>query len=166
MYLYWSLRFMLKSAYSLEVIPSPALPGEASACKNSKAGPPLPFGKLRTPRDDSTNKRLRLLRVLDHFFAGLQPYVGFLPIPLPPGGSSPAPHLAFKIGGAHRIHFNFEKLLDGFSHLDFGGLRMHFKAQCPALILGGQALFGDDGALNHLVDIHSSIPCLDASRMP
>src|ERR1700730_9037651 len=101
---------------------------------------------------------LKIVRVLDHFFAGRQFYVSLFPVAAMPFGAAAAAKFAVKNSRAHSGDLHFKNLLNRFLDLRLGRGHGHFKHDCMLRLLHPETFLGDDGPANHVigVDIHRS----------
>src|SRR5215467_10051570 len=89
--------------------------------------------------------------ILRHLLAGLQPYICLFPVRTIAGKLAPAPLLALKVRGSHRIDLHFEDLLHRFLHLSFGGLRGDLEHQRALRLFRAQTLFRDHRLADDLI---------------
>src|SRR6266404_517612 len=105
---------------------------------------------------------LKIIRVLDHLFAGRQLYVRLLPVAPVTFRAAAAAKLSVKNSRAHPGNFHLENLLDRFLDLRLRRGHGHFKHHGMLRLLHPETLLGDDGPANHLksIDVHRLVPGL------
>src|SRR6202167_766402 len=113
--------------------------------------PPTP-GPLRTGRCKLPISKLNILGVLDHLFAFLQPHIRLLPIAAETFRASPSAELAVENRRAHVIHFHLENTLHRFLDFRLGRVLRHLEHHRVLRFLHAQALFGDDGTPDNLIN--------------
>src|SRR5580698_9038867 len=113
--------------------------------------PPTP-GPLQTERRQLPSSKLNILGVLDHLFAFLQPHIRLLPIAAETLSASPPAELAVKNRRAHVIYFHLENALHRFLDFGLGRVLRHLEHHGVLRFLHAQALFGDDGTPDNLIN--------------
>src|SRR6185437_1882116 len=103
------------------------------------------------PTTYSQRQFLQILRVLRHFFAGLQPHISFLPVRAIPGELAATPLFARIVRRANGLYFYLEDPLHRFIDFRLSRLGSDLKDQRVLVFLDGQALFGDDRLANDLI---------------
>src|SRR5579871_2785760 len=92
------------------------------------------------------------LRVFRHLLAGLQSHVGLFPVgPIAREPAAPA-QLSGSDGSADIVHFDFEQRLHSLANLRFIGARGDFETQGPLFVFFGDAFFGHQRLLDHVVN--------------
>src|ERR1700677_1039516 len=94
---------------------------------------------------------LHRVDVVGHLLALLQANVSLLPVGAETGELAPATLLAQEIGGTHAPYLHLEQRLDRLLDLGLGCVRSHVKNQRALHFLDAQALFRNEGALDHVI---------------
>src|SRR5260370_16190046 len=94
------------------------------------------------------------LRKVGDFLPRLQLHVGLLPVRAVPGETAAPPQFAFERRGAHFIHLDLEQLLHRGLDLRLVGLGVYLEAQRTLVVFLGDALLGDERALNYFIEVH------------
>src|SRR5260370_20752403 len=111
------------------------------------------LGRVSRSRDRHGRFPLDLLNVGD-FLARLQLHVGLLPVRAVPGETAAPPQFAFERRGAHFIHLDLEQLLHRGLDLRLVGVGVYLEAQRTLVVFLGDALLGDERALNYFIEVH------------
>src|ERR1700733_5213137 len=95
---------------------------------------------------------LHRVDVVGHFLARLQTNIGFLPIGAKTGELAPAAFFAQKVSRPHAVYLYLEQRFDRLLDFGLGRIGSHVKYQRALRFLHAQTLFGNEGALDHVIE--------------
>src|ERR1700676_941832 len=109
---------------------------------------PRAFKGRRRP---STLSKLQVLRVLDHFFAGSQLHIRFLPVAPETFGTPAAAKFSVINRGTHAVYLHFKNSLDRFLDFRFRGVPDDLEHDRMLRLLHPESLFCDDRTPDNLI---------------
>src|SRR5271156_852525 len=90
--------------------------------------------------------------VVGHLLTRLEAHVRLLPVRAKSGELAAAAFLTQEVGRAHAQHLYLEQRLYRLPDFGLGCIRSHIEYQRALGFLGAQALFSNDGALDHVIE--------------
>src|ERR1700676_4520143 len=92
----------------------------------------------------STDRKLQVLRILNHFFPGSQFHIRFLPVVPKTLGASPAAKFSMINRGAHAVELHLEDALDRLPDFRLRGFAGNLKDDRMLRLLHAESLLRDD----------------------